>query len=307
MPKMNVSRSIEIKAPVEAVFSKVNDLNHWISWSPWLILEPEAKVTVRDDAKYYEWEGKRTGSGHMTIISEKENESLDIDLVFLKPWKSKAKVAFFLKSSGDKTSVTWSMESSMPFFMFFMTKMMEGFVGMDFERGLKLLKDYTEDGEVHSNLEIEEKGSYSGCTYLGITTTCKIADISEAMTKDFDKLWAYMGDKMDLVAGNPLSIYHKWKFGKGTCEYTVAVPVSSIPADIPSEFITGEIPSTSTYSVIHTGPYEHLGNAWSLVSNLQRSKAFKPRKGVHPFEEYLNDPSKTNPLEYKTAIRFAVS
>ena len=307
MPKMNVSRSIQIDAPVESVYPKLNNLNHWISWSPWLILEPEAKVTVREDAKYYEWEGARTGSGHMTITSEKENEKLDIDLVFLKPWKSKAKVAFNLKPSDGKTMVTWSMESSMPFFMFFMVKMMEAFIGMDFERGLKLLKDYVQDGQVHSKMKIEEKGSYPGCQYVGITTECRIADLGDVMSKDFDTLWAYLHDKMDSVSGNPMSIYHQWKFGKGTCKYTVAVPLATIPADLPANFSKGEIPATNTFSVLHTGPYEHLGNPWALISNLQRSKAFKAKKGVHPFEEYLTDPTKTQPLDYKTAIRFAVN
>lgn len=306
MPKMNISRSIEINAPVGQVFPKLNDLNHWKTWSPWLILEPETKVIVRDDAKYYEWEGERTGSGNMTITSEKENESLAIDLVFLKPWKSKAKVGFNLKPVGDKTKVTWTMDSSMPFFMFFMKSMMEAFIGMDYERGLKLLKDYVEDGEVHSKLEIEKSGTYSGCQYIGLKTECKIADMSDAMTKDFEKLWAFMDDKKDIIAGNPVSIYHKWKFGKGTCQYSVGVPVSSIPSNLPGDFTKGEIPAIETYSIIHTGPYEHLGNAWSMMMNLQRSKAFKAKKGIHPFEEYLNDPSSTDPLEYKTAVRFAV-
>lgn len=306
MPKMNISRSIEIDAPVESVFQKLNDLNHWKVWSPWLILEPETKVTVREDGKHYEWEGERTGAGSMTITSEKENERLELDLLFLKPWKSKAKVAFKIEPKGEKTKVTWLMDSSMPFFMFFMKSMMEAFIGMDYERGLKLLKDYVEDGEVHSKLEIEKNGSYAGSKYVGITTDCKITDLSEAMTKDFDKLWAYMDDKKDIISGNPISIYHKWKFGKGTCQYSVGVPVSSVPSDLPSNFITGEIPATATYSVIHTGPYEHLGNAWSMMMNLQRSKAFKHKKGVHPFEEYLNDPSTTAPLECKTAVRFAV-
>ncbi|WP_286756913.1 SRPBCC family protein [Roseivirga sp. UBA838] len=306
MPKMNISRSITIDAPAEKVFSKLNDLNHWTAWSPWLILEPETKVTVREDAKYYEWEGERTGSGQMTITSEKENEELQLDLLFLKPWKSKAKVGFKLKGNGVTTHVTWTMESSMPFFMFFMTKMMEAFVGMDYERGLKLLKDYVEDGKVHSALEIEKNGSYPGCTYVGITTDCKIVDLADAMTKDFDRLWEYMGDKKNLIAGNPISIYHKWKFVKGTAQYTVAVPVNRLPESLPGGFVSGGIPATTVYSAIHTGPYEHLGNAWSLMANLQRSKAFKNRKGIHPFEEYLNDPSETDPKSLKTAVRFAV-
>ena len=88
-------------------------------------MEPETKVTVRSDAKYYEWEGDRVGSGNMKIIKEVENATVDYDLMFLKPWKSKAKVSFYLKPEGTSTSVTWTMDSSLPFFLFWMKKMTE--------------------------------------------------------------------------------------------------------------------------------------------------------------------------------------
>ena len=85
MPKMHIKKSILINAPVDRIYSIVSDFNHWRPWSPWLITEPEAKVTVAPDAKYYEWEGNRTGEGNMKITAEKANESIDYDLMFLKP------------------------------------------------------------------------------------------------------------------------------------------------------------------------------------------------------------------------------
>ena len=45
-------------------------------------LAPEAKVTVSDDKKSYEWEGKKVGSGVMKITDEKKNKSIYIDLTF---------------------------------------------------------------------------------------------------------------------------------------------------------------------------------------------------------------------------------
>ncbi len=105
MPKMSIKRFVQVNAPVDKVFNVLNDFNSWTAWSPWLIMDPNAKVTVRDDAKYYEWEGERVGSGNMAITREKENESIDYDLLFLKPWKSKAKVSFYTKANGDQTEV----------------------------------------------------------------------------------------------------------------------------------------------------------------------------------------------------------
>ena len=82
MPKTHVSKSITIDRSAEEIFSKLNDFNQWPQWSPWLICEPDARVEVAPDAKYYEWEGKRVGSGNMRIINEQPNDSIDYDLTF---------------------------------------------------------------------------------------------------------------------------------------------------------------------------------------------------------------------------------
>ena len=153
MPKMHISKSIHIDAPAEKIYSIISNYNDWQPWSPWLITEPEAKVTVKDDGKSYEWEGKRTGAGNMTILKAEENKILEMDLNFLKPWKSHADVFFYLKEENGGTKVEWGMDSSLPFFLFFMKKMMVAFVGADYERGLSMLKAYAEKGSVPTKLE----------------------------------------------------------------------------------------------------------------------------------------------------------
>ncbi|MEQ1905999.1 MAG: SRPBCC family protein [Pirellulaceae bacterium] len=46
MPKYHIAKSIEIAAPPQRVFECVADYGTWTTWSPWLIAEPTAKVTV---------------------------------------------------------------------------------------------------------------------------------------------------------------------------------------------------------------------------------------------------------------------
>jgi hypothetical protein len=153
MPKINVTRSATINSSIDNVYTKLNDFNHWTKWSPWLIMEKGVKVNISDDAKYYEWKGDRVGEGNMNISLEDGSNSIEYDLTFLKPWKSEAKVKFLLSDNNNRTAVTWSMDSKLPFFMFWMKNMMEGFIGMDYERGLNMLKDYIEEGEVKSKLD----------------------------------------------------------------------------------------------------------------------------------------------------------
>jgi len=268
-------------------------------------MEPSAKTNVRDDGKFYSWEGKRTGEGEMKITNEISPKSLDIDLTFLKPWKSKSKVRFEIDPKGDESEVTWYMDGSLPIFMFWMKKMMEAFVGMDYVRGLNLLKDYIEDGEVHSKIAFDGKTKFGGCKYLGITTECTMDEVGVRMQDDFKKLGAWAQEHSEELDGNPFSIYHKWDMVSGKVQYTSGFPVKNIP-ESPVGFVKGEIPETPVNTVTHIGPYVHLGNAWSTQYNMKQNKEFKINKNIDPFEIYLNMPGEVDELELKTQVHFPV-
>ncbi|MBK8501634.1 MAG: SRPBCC family protein [Saprospiraceae bacterium] len=306
MPKMHIDRSITIDAPVQKVFKILNDFHHWPIWSPWLVCEPDSTLSIREDGKYYEWDGKRVGAGNMSIISETPDRKVDLDLTFLKPWKSTAKVQFICKAEGQKTKVNWTMDSSMPFFMFFMKKMMEAFVAADYDRGLNMLKEYAETGSVSSKLDFRGETDFPGCEYIGIKTTTTIEQNGVQMESDYTKLWSYFTDHKIEPAGNALSIYHKFDFVKSIVQYTACIPVSRIPADLPSEFIIGEIPATKIYTLRHIGPYLHLGNAWTTMHMMLRNKEFKAKKGIHPFESYINMPGEVPDQDLITDIHFAI-
>lgn len=304
MPKLNVSESIIIDASVEEVFNVLNNFKTWTTWSPWLIQEPNAKVTIADDAKSYSWEGTRVGSGNMVISNEVANKSINIDLQFIKPWKSKAKVEFHVHPSGDGAKVTWVMHSSLPFFMFWMKKMMIAFIGSDYKRGLLLLKDYVNVGKVYSTLTFNGIKNFEGCEYIGIKNSCSIDDVAKSMSADFTKLHNVHVEKPE-GGDMALSIYHKWDMVKEKVEYTAGVIVKEAPTELPEGMVVGSIPATKINSVEHTGPYHHLGNAWSTQMSMMRAKEFKAKKGIHPFELYKNNPQNTTENELITEICFA--
>jgi effector-binding domain-containing protein len=305
MPKMHIDKSIEIDVPASKVFNIISDFNQWTVWSPWLIMEPEAKVTVSDDGKSYSWEGDKVGSGEMKITSEETDKRLDIDLTFLKPWKSKAKVWFELKEGAEgKTNLHWLMDSSIPFFLFWMTKSMTAYVGMDYERGLFMLKDYVESGTVPSKLNMEGVNMFGGCSYIGINKACTIEEVGPEMSGDFEKINEWIESNQENIAGIPFSIYHKWDMVNRQVEYTSGVPVKEAPTELPQDFVSGDIPKTSVYTISHTGTYKHLGNAWSAGYNLIQNKAFKSNKKIHPFEVYETMPGSVPENELVTKIHF---
>lgn len=306
MAKLKIDKSILINKPVNEVFNTLNNFDTWTAWSPWLIMEPDVKVTVSDDKKYYEWAGDITGEGNMKIAKERENEAIDIDLQFLKPWKSQAKVGFILKTEGSGTRVRWTMDSSLPFFLFWMKTKTEAFIGMDYMRGLEMLKDYCEDGTVHSTLDFKGESNYEGCNYIGIKINCKMDDIKDSMSKNFVTLTGFMADKQDKMAGPPFSIYHEWDMVKKTCSYTACVPVNTNIDGLPSGMISGTIPKTKIHTVHHKGSYRHIGNAWSSLYSRQQAKKFKMNKGIDPIEVYLNSPMDTEENELQAEIHFPI-
>lgn len=305
MPKLFVDRSIKIDAPVADVFSKLNDFNHWQPWSPWLIQEPEAKVTVADDTKSYSWEGNRIGSGQMKIEKEEANKSIHYDLLFLKPWKSKAKTWFEFSEEGGGTKVTWFMDSSLPFFMFWMKKQMNAFIGMDYERGLNMLKDYVEKGSVPSQVELKGVQSFGPAKFVAKKTRATIENMGSTMEKDLADLMGWAAENGG-YHGYPITVYHKWDMVNRQVEYTTGVPLKDIPSELKPGFTTLEIPELQAYTVQHKGEYKHLGNGWSTGMNLSQNKVFKSSKKQHPFELYVSDPQDTKPEDIITEIHFPV-
>lgn len=302
MPKFEVQKTIHIGASPEVVFEKISDFHHWIKWSPWHILEPDSNYTVSPDGKYYSWEGKRLGSGNMQVTEERPHAFLGYRLQFLKPWKSVSNDHITLMEAENGTTVTWTMHSSLPFFLFFLKKMMVAALGMDFVRGLNLLKDYIETGEVPSKLDFEGERSVSGFAYIGKKNTCKLTQIGPIMEGDYTELSEYLKGKPGLMAGPPVAFYPKMEVVSQQTTFISAFPVKEIPADLPDGWVSGTLPDHKVWMVRHTGPYRHLGNAWSALSSIGRSKTANFSKKHAPYERYINDPGSTPENQLQTEV-----
>jgi len=153
----NLERSIVINKPVSEVFEVLANFKTWPTWSPWLTQEPACPVTVNNEVASIgheqSWEGKNIGSGKMHITHIEPNQRIDYDLYFLKPWKSQSQTSFIFEVINGQTKVTWTMQSTLPIFMFWMKKMMTALVGSDYVRGLTMLQDLCETGSVPSKMD----------------------------------------------------------------------------------------------------------------------------------------------------------
>ena len=146
-----VERSITMAAPAGVVFAEINDFHQWSAWSPWEQLDPGMKRTFEgSDAGVgatYSWTGNdKVGEGRMRITESHPNESVGIQLDFIKPFASTNQFTFTLSPDGSSTRVTWHMLGNNNFMSKAMSVMasMDKMIGPDFERGLGQLKRVSE-------------------------------------------------------------------------------------------------------------------------------------------------------------------
>lgn len=148
----NVSRSITINKPISEVFDYLKYLKNQDEWSPWKKKDPNMKqehtgtdATVGFIAR---WEGnKDVGTGEQEITKITENESVESQLRFYKPWKSQSDAYLTTRSVGENaTEVVWGFKgvNKMPSNIFFLFFNMDKTVGKDFEEGLRDLKQILE-------------------------------------------------------------------------------------------------------------------------------------------------------------------
>jgi DNA gyrase inhibitor GyrI len=302
MPTFEVCRSTRIEAPAPAVHAVVRDFRSWPKWSPWLIADPHATLAFSDDGRRYDWEGPVAGSGFLEIAGDQAPGSIDLSLTFLKPWKSTSSVGFQFAEVDGGTEVTWTMNGTLPWFMFWMKSMMAGNIGSDYDRGLSMLKALIETGEVPSKLEFPGIADIPATAYVGINTECPISEISGHMEQDFARLHEWLAESGLTPSSAPFSSVSSWSPARDLCRYTVCLPFFEAPAEAPAGFVGGTRPACRAYRVRHTGAYRHLGNAWAAGMMHARSKVFDASKRLAPFEIYESDPENTPEDELVTVV-----
>ena len=306
MPKYHIAKSIEIAAPPERVFECVADYGTWTTWSPWLIAEPTAKVTVSKPSNAigstYAWVGDVTGEGILEHKRLEPGRLMVDELRFIKPFKSTNTTSFELKPTAKGTHLTWSMDSSMPWFLFWMIPMMKTFIGMDYSRGLAMIKDLLENGKINSKVIQHGVENMNGFKMAGIARVCKVEETGKSMSAAFGEAqreFSRLGLPTDK---GMISVYTKFKIKQGEFHYVSGfiIPESTtIPAG--SALTTWSMPTSKVFRIEHIGPYKHLGNGWSVANMQCRGKKLKQQK-YGTFEIYRNNPDTTPEHEIKTDI-----
>lgn len=148
-----VERETTINKPRSEIYAYAKMLKNQNDWGPWHKKEPTMRQEFRGTdgtvgfTVYWNGTKEEVGEGEQEIKKLTENERIETELRFKRPFESKADAYLTLESASEaQTKVKWGFTGSMPRPMNVMLLVMDmdKEVGKDFGEGLASLKSIME-------------------------------------------------------------------------------------------------------------------------------------------------------------------
>jgi hypothetical protein len=147
-----VQREITINQPDSVVYNYLRFFKNHKTFNAWFLKDPNIKETSKNTdgqvGYVLSYEGnKDLGSGEEELMGLEQNKKIDIELRFLKPFKSTSQTPFELTRIADnQTKVTWTMFGRMnyPMNIALLFINMDNFLGKDVQKSLENLKSTLE-------------------------------------------------------------------------------------------------------------------------------------------------------------------
>jgi predicted transcriptional regulator YdeE len=308
MIKVEIQREILINKSAEEIFKILADYSQWNNWSPWRHSDPEGQFEVLGAVgslgHCYKWSSPIIGSGQMTLTRLQSPQTVEAKLEFLKPFRSEALTSYRLERvEANKTKVSWTLNTSLPFFLFFFKKMFQALIAQDYERGLLMLKELCEKGRVSSKSSLFQKKAFEGFKVVGRKVKCSIDELSEVMQREVGFLNQKL-ERNELSAPEALvCLQHKHDFVVRVSEFTVGFKYSEkVPVKVAQGYQLIGVPEHSAIAVEHLGSYEYLANPWNRLMANQKSLKIKLKKSIPMYEVYSTRPDEDNPMNQKVLI-----
>jgi hypothetical protein len=150
--EMNVERTITINKPVHEVFEYIRFVKNHDHFNAWMRMDPEMKKEYRGTdgtvGFAYVWDSvknKGAGAGEQETKIIRPDESIELELRFIRPMQDVAKAKMITQAVGpNQTQVQWGFYSTMKFPMNVMKPMVEGMMVKSLEDSLRNLKNVLE-------------------------------------------------------------------------------------------------------------------------------------------------------------------
>ena len=293
--KFDVTRTVTIDAPRNVVYNYINNFAARDTWSPWTPRDPEmvTKLTGTDGTvgAIQSWEGEINGTGEQEFTAMKENERVDTELRFTKPYHSKANGRLVLEDDGGNTKVTWGLAGDNSFmmrmFMPFMGMDMDKAIGGDFEEGLSNLKGIVESAAkkmADYKIQVVDMPERN---FLGIRDKIPMDQLKSFYEKSFGELMPVLTNSGAKMKGMPCGVYYTWDEEKKETELAASIPVDR-PVKASENVSYFDVKGGKALMIDYRGPYEEAEKAHMAMDKYMKSNNMKFRGPV--VEEYITDP-----------------
>jgi len=308
--KFHFEKSKEIQAKSTTVHALISDLKKWEDWSPWHQIDPNMKLSYEKDGlgvgASYSWssEDKSVGKGKMTLTDISENSvksQMDFDDM------GTSNISFNLEPQGDKTKVTWNLDSEgkgMPMYFKpisrYMNLMMPKFLGPQFELGLNKLDSLAiatskaNEGKVSSVEEIMAPEM----NFIQIESICPISEIGPKLSMLYSQIMEKITENKLAVVGMPMAMYPGIQ-PTDTVTRIIAMMATDkkCTSSCGPNVSCGNIPARKVLKAVYFGPYEKNIIAYQAIQAMMAEKNLS--SAGEPYEEYANDP-----MEVKDEAKF---
>lgn len=298
-----VAVSIVINKPATEVFATLVDLRSWEKWSPWLLHDPDCKLTytaqpaVTAEGGNYSWHSEYIGAGKLTNRKLTSPSRIKQDIEFIKPFKSSAAVFWELAATDGGTKVTWGMAGTMPFGMRWMAARMPTFIAKDYNSGLVRLRQLLDPTAPRMQLSFAGVTEQPAYTFFGKSFAGKLADLKQTMKDDFPLL-----SQHEAVTKDSKSFCLVTEFSMRKDHLGMAYGFSPPPTDT-TGLATFEIPAGRYYQVTLTGGYDMLDHAWHHAMNDVRMRKHKYDRRRQAYEQHRVGPTtEQDPNNFVTEI-----
>ncbi|MEY6432587.1 SRPBCC family protein [Thioalkalicoccus limnaeus] len=269
-----VRRSLVIDRDRQAIFDAVRNLKTWKDWSPWLLHEPNARLTYSEDPKpnreggSYRWHGHHIGLGHLTNVRFEEPVRIEQRIVSSRPFRYRGTIQWEFTKVDGGTEVTWTLNGVMPFAFRAMGPMLSRLLRKDYDLGLAMLRGHLDPKADHPRIRFIGQMERKPLTAITVPFHGSIHEMVEQMRADFPRLAAHLDAIGVKPAGAPFTAYRKVD-EQGLnfdCDFGIPIPDGTDPGEFQIKTFDGG----RYYQTDLQGSYDYLEATWySLTSHLR--------------------------------------
>lgn len=306
LPKdLQVSESKEMSVSPSYIYQLVNDHAVAHQWNPWVKGDTSMVLTMGEKTRgvggTYSWSSETMGQGTSTFVEMVPNQKVKSEIYF--DGNGPNHYTFDLEDKGDKTNVTWTMDTHLGFPMNLTRWFFKRMISKSYKEGLSNLEEVA--------LERKNKGVYNGIQvtetevpakyYVMNRAEVSMENVQKFYSQNLGPIFARVQKEGITMAGMPSGLFFKWDQANNKTDMAVAVPVME-EVDI-QDLSSISLQPSNVVEVLYQGDFANTQEAHEAIDAYMLDRGILYNAPI--IEEYVTDPTQEpDPTKWQTRILY---